>query len=95
MLTRITIKNLMSLLILMFVFSFLACSTTSKEANEISHEKYEYPHKCTFKGKPVTHFITAKIPLATGELQRLKPTLEENFQLDFDSCVLLADGAKY
>jgi hypothetical protein len=79
----------------MLVFNQSACSTTSNEANKISQVKYEYPHKCTFKGKPVTHFITAKVPLTTDELQRLKPTLEENFQLDFDSCVLLADGAKY
>jgi len=89
MLTRITIKNSMYLLILMFVFNLSACSTTSNEANEISHAKYEYPHKCTFKGKPVTHFIIAKAPLTTDELQRLKPTLEENFQLDYDSCALL------
>jgi len=84
-------KTSLNLLMTVFIFSITACGITSKDTSKITQVKYQYLHECTLKGKAVTHFITAKVPLTTDELEKLKSTLEENFQLDYNSCVFVGD----
>jgi len=84
-------KTSISLLTIVLIFSLTACGTTSKDTSKTPQVKYQYPHKCTLKGKAVIHFITAKVPLTTDELKNLKSTLEENLGLDYNSCVFVGD----
>lgn len=84
------ITTLISSLLLMLAVA--SCSSNSGIANNSKNEKtYQYKHQCTQKGQPVEHLIKAKVPLTLKELAQLKPTLEENLGLDFNSCVLKSD----
>lgn len=74
----ITISLTVSLILILS-----ACSTSSHTPLK---NEFSYAHNCTEQGQPVTRFITAKVPLTTEEIQSLKQTLEENFQLDYGSC---------
>jgi len=75
---------------LMLVVS--SCTTNTNITNIGKTQKtYKYEHQCMLKGQPVEHFITVKVPLTLKELAQLKPTLEENLGLDFNSCVLKSD----
>lgn len=76
--------NLLTTLVLLVLAS---CSSVISDEGKTSQNKYRYLHNCTIQGKPITRFITAKVPLTTKELKQLKQTLEENFQLDHGSCV--------
>jgi hypothetical protein len=79
------------LLITVFILSLSSCSVTQDKANGIHQIRYKYPHQCTKGEQVINHYITAKVPLTADEIKLLKPTLQESFKLDYDSCVFVGD----
>ncbi len=69
------------------ILAVSACSTVHNLSAQNTQSQYKYAHKCTLQGQPVTRFITAAVPLTTDDLASLRQSLEENFQLDHQSCV--------
>ena len=76
-------KSITTSLTVSLIFTLSACSTSSHTPHK---NEFSYTHNCTKQGQPVTRFITAKVPLTIEEIQSLRQTLEENFQLDHGSC---------
>ena len=89
------IKKIKAALIILcnvsFILALSSCSTLDKKVNNLSQAKYLYPHQCTRNDGLVNHSIIAKLPLNAEELNRLNSTLQENFQLDYGSCVFVGD----
>lgn len=79
------------LLIVIFVLNLSACSTNKGIVSIANPVEYKYPHQCRKNGQLVNHFIAAKVSLTLDDLKKLKPTLEENLGLDYDSCVFIGD----
>lgn len=48
------------------IFTLSACSTTTHTPHK---NEFSYTHNCTEQGQPVTHFITAKVPLSLEEIK--------------------------
>ena len=77
---------------LLLILTVSSCASNSDMANNSNKESiYQYKHQCAKKGKPVEHFVEAKTPLSLKELAQLKPTLEENLGLDYNSCYYIGD----
>lgn len=80
-------KTIIILLTVSLIPILSACSTALNQTVQEKSKEYTYAHKCTQQGQPVTRFITAKVPLTANELASLRQTLDENAQLDHQSCV--------
>lgn len=82
-------KTITASLTVSLILAVPACSTVHNSSAQDTQNQYKYAHKCTFQGQPVTRFITAAVPLTTDVLASLRQSLEENFQLDYQSCVYI------
>ena len=71
------------------IFAVSACSAVNNLTNQGTQNQYRYAHECTLQGKPVTRFITASVPLASDDVTSLRQSLEENYQLDHQSCIYI------